>query len=392
VSNAETPAGEAVRPILVPREIVNADSVFVVGWSVADGTFVEAGAAVCEIETSKAIESIAADQSGYVRIVAAAGAEVPVGGVLGYVTATADAPLPSAVLAPGAGASGAAAANAPGAVATWSQPGLDQVQFSAKARLKIAELGLDLSMFAGRAFVREQDVAEIARSHAESTEQVDPSAARDARGAFKVEALGPIQRRVARVMEQSVAAIPAACLERLVDLAPVRARARALATETKAVVTEVDLLVAALAQACTKFPHFNGYIAADHNLHLFEQVNVGVAVDVEGDLYVVVVKNAAEKALTAIAKELRGLQYLAQRRRLGTEHLTGGTITITSMLGRGVHRFEPIPYPQQAAILGIADPAPGQTHAALTLVFDHRVANGSQAAAFLAAVAEELCA
>lgn len=388
MSGTPTSATEAVRSILVPREIVNADSVFVVAWSVADGSFVEAGATVCEIETSKAIESIIAGHSGYVRIVAAAGAEVPVGGVLGYLTARADAPLPATDAAAegvGAFASGHGSA-ADAARASELPPGVGQAQFSAKARLRIAELGLDLALFAGRAFVREQDVAEVARQRADQTQE----AAHDPRGTFNVEPLGPIQRRVARVMEQSVAAIPAACLERLIDLAPVRARARALAGETKAVVTEVDLLVAALARACTKFPHFNGYLAADHNLHVFAQVNVGVAVDVEGDLYVVVVKNAAEKSAAAIAKELRGLQYLAQRRRLGTEQLTGGTITITSMLGRGVHRFEPIPYPQQAAIIGIADPAPGQSHAALTLVFDHRVANGSQAAAFLAAVAEEL--
>jgi pyruvate dehydrogenase E2 component (dihydrolipoyllysine-residue acetyltransferase) len=353
--------------ILVPREIVNADSVYVVRWAVPDGALVETGAALCEIETSKAVVTLEAEQPGYVRHRAAVGDEVPIGGVLGYITAQLDTALPSAT--PTASATAAA------------------VQISAKARQKIEELGLDVALFAGRGFVRERDVLEIAAELQAATQQRD-----DPRGPFRLEPLGPIQRRVARVMEQSVAAIPAAYLERMIDLAPVRERARALAGTSKIVVTEVDLLVAAVAQACTQFPHFNSFVTTDYQLHRFEQVNVGVAVDVEGDLYVVVVRDAAAKSPAAIAKELRGLQYIAQRRRLSAEQLSGGTITVTSMIGRGIHRFQPIPYPHQAAIIGIADTEPDSTRAALTLVFDHRTANGSQAAAFLAAIAANLSA
>ncbi len=346
-------------PILVPREIVNADAVFVIRWIASDGVLVEAGAPLCEIETSKAVVTVEAEYPGYVRQHAAVGDEVPIGGVLGYITAELGSALPKA----------------PASAAPEAPP---SARISAKARQKIEELGLDVGLFAGRALVREQDVLEVAAQRG--------SAAEDPRGPFQLEPLGPIQRRVARVMEQSVAAIPAAVLERSIDLGPVRRRARELAGESKLVVTEVDLLVEAVARACGQFPRFNCFVTADYQLHRFAQVNVGVAVDVEGDLYVVTVRQAETKSAAAIAKELRGLQYLAARRRLGVEHLSGGTITVTSMIGRGVHHFQPIPYPHQAAIVGIADTEPGSSRAALTLVFDHRVANGSQAAAFLAAI------
>jgi len=361
-----TAAADAVsgaHPILVPREIVNADSVYVVRWAVGDGAFVEPGAALCDIETSKAVMTLEAEHGGYVRQQAAVGDEVPVGGVLGYVTKEADAPLPVAD----------AGARAPGGAPS-------SIRFSGKARQKIEELGLDLALFAGRGLVREQDVVEVA-----AAQRAGAAARQDARGPFRLEPLGAIQRRVARVMEQSTA-IPTSALERLVELGPVRERARALAQATTRVVSDVDLLVAAVAQACVAHPRFNAFVTADYQLHFFEHVNVGVAVDVEGDLYVVVVRDAAAKAPADVARELRGLQYLAQRRRVGVEQLSGGTITVTSMIGRGVHHFRPIPYPQQSAIVGIADLEPGTTRAALTLVFDHRVANGSQAAAFLAAI------
>jgi len=355
--------------IFVPREIVNADSVYVVSWAAADGAHVEVGDPLCDIETSKAVETVHAGRAGYVRHVAAAGDEVAVGGTLGYITEKADSPLPSSA-APKPRATAAAAAGT--------------ATFSAKARRKLDELGLDESLFAGRGMVREEDVLAVA------AQQHAPARREDARGPSRLVALGPIQRRVAKVMEHSVAAIPASYLECTIELAPVRRRAQELAAESKLVLTEVDLLVAAVATAAAAHPNFNCFLTADYQLQLFEQVNVGVAVDVDGDLFVVVVRDAAAKLPAAIAKELRGLQYLAVRRRLGAEHVSGSTITVTSMLGRGVHRFQPIPYPEQAAIVALSDVHPGSSRAALALVFDHRVANGSKAAAFLAAIAEAM--
>jgi len=361
-----------VQPILVPREIVNADAVFVVKWLVEEGARVESGQDVCEIDTSKAITAIAAEHTGYVRQLAAVGSEIPVGGVLGYLTERPDTPLP--------GGSGRPPDAAPSAATIAGS-----VQISAKARRAIEELGLDSSLFAGRSVVRESDVRAVAAKVTTGKQlRSDP------RGPFRLEAMGPIQRHVAHVMEKSVAAIPASYLERTIDVAPVRERAQRMGSEWNTVVTEVDMLVVAVAQACAKLPQFNAFVTDDYQLHVFEQVNVGVAVDVTGDLYVVVVKNAAERPPKEIAKELRGLQYLALRRRLSSEQTSGGTITVTSMIGRGIQRFQPIPYPQQAAIVGIADVEPGTSRSALSLVFDHRIANGSQAAQFLAEIDEAL--
>jgi len=400
----DTNSASGVHAIEVPREIVNADSVYVVSWAVADGDRVETGAALCDIETSKAVVTVEAEAGGYARPLAAVGDEVPVGGLLGYVTDRPDTPLPVAT----GGAAASAAASAAPAVAASPQDAVQAAaiatRISAKAQRRIEELGLDVALFAGRGIVREEDVLAVAAARkAEAGTPRDAAgagreaarhdvkpAADDARGPSELKPMGPIQRRMARVMEQSVAAIAASSLERIVDLAPVRERARVLGAERKIVVTEVDLLVHAVGAACRDFPEFNGYATADHQVRLFEQVNVGVAVDAAGDLYVVVVHDAAAKEAGAVAKELRSLQYLAARKRLSVEQVSGGTVTVTSMLGRGVHRFVPIPYPEQAAIIGLSDTEPDTTRATLVLVFDHRVANGGRAAAFLAAVAEGL--
>lgn len=361
-------AAAAAEPILVPREHVNDDTVFVTEWTVADGTKTAGGAVVCNIETSKAIVEVEAPGAGFVRHLARVGDEVPIGGVLGYVTAAADTPLPAAESSPSPAATAAAAGDA-------------GAQISAKARKKMEELGLDPALFAGRRNVREKDVLEMAAEM--RTPQEDP------RGPSRLEPLSPVQRRTARVMEQSVASIPSSSLERTIDLAALRARAKAVAAESKGVVTELDLIVVGVARACVQMPSFNAHVTEGYQLQLFERVNVGVAMDLEGQLFVPILKDAAAKTPAAIAKELRSLLYLTQRKRLDAGHLTGGTITVTSMMGRGIQRFVPIPYPQQAAIIGLADPAPGDdAHTALVIVFDHRIANGSDAARFLATVEE----
>jgi len=359
-SEASTPG--VMQVVLVPREIANADSVYLVSWSVDEGTFVDTGTVLCEIETSKAIVPVEAKHGGYLRQQASIGAEVPTGGVLGYIMARADAPIPGA-----------------------PQNTVAPARISAKARRMIEDRGLDLALFSGSGFVRESDVLRVAESLQPGIEDQD-----DSRGPFRLEPLGPIQLRVARAMEQTLAAVPVSYLERSIDFSAVRDRAQEVMQEAKILVSPVDLLVTAVAKVATQFPRFNGFVAADYQLHLFEQVNVGVAVDVEGDLYVVVVKNAATKSPAAIAKELRQLQHLAQRRHLTIDQLSGGTITVTSMIGRGVHRFLPIPYPNQAAIIGIADPEPRSGQCSLVLGFDHRITNGSHAAAFLEAVGKAI--
>lgn len=361
-SRSEPAATGIIQTMVAPREVVNADSVYLVTWSVPDHTLVEPGTAVCEVETSKAIVAIEAEHRGYLRHRAVAGEEVLIGGVLGYITTQADTPLPMAPRAAG------------------PEPSAP-MKISAKAKRMIEELGLDLALFSCYRFVREREVLEIAASFRSGAQPQ-----RDLRGEFRLEPLRPIQRRVARVMEESAARTPAAYMQRVIDLALVRERANEIMRTSKVLVSPVDLLVAAVAKAGKHFPSFNGFLTSDYQLQLFEQVNVGVAVDVEMDLYVVVVKNVAAKSPEAIAKELRTLQYLAQRRRLTIDHLTGGTITVTSMLGHGIHGFQPMLYPQQAAIVGIAESEPDSTRAALTLGFDHRIANGSQAAAFLGAI------
>ncbi len=73
--------------IRVPRETVNDDTVTVQSWHAAHGARVTAKQLVAGIETSKAVLDVEADAEGYLEIIHPAGAEVPIGELIGRVLA-----------------------------------------------------------------------------------------------------------------------------------------------------------------------------------------------------------------------------------------------------------------------------------------------------------------
>lgn len=76
-------------PVTAPKLNNNDETYVLLEWLVAEGQQVAEGAPLMELETSKAVEEIAAPASGYLRTRAAAGSEVAVGAVLAELVPTA---------------------------------------------------------------------------------------------------------------------------------------------------------------------------------------------------------------------------------------------------------------------------------------------------------------
>ena len=132
---------------------------------------------------------------------------------------------------------------------------------------------------------------------------------------------------------------------------------------------------------------------AGEEIRLLREVHVGLAVDTDRGLVVVVVRNANQKGLSAIATELR---TLVERARVGgslPDDLSGGTFTVTNLGMYEVDAFTPIINLPESAILGVGRikerPAAVDGEVCvrqmvwLSLTFDHRVVDGAHAARFL---------
>jgi pyruvate dehydrogenase E2 component (dihydrolipoamide acetyltransferase) len=107
-----------------------------------------------------------------------------------------------------------------------------------------------------------------------------------------------------------------------------------------------------------------------------------------------------KKSISDLSVEMAALAEKARNRKLSIEEMQGGTFTVTNLGGIGATNFTPIINSPEVAILGISRASlhpvfrDGEFKPRLTLPlalsFDHRVADGADAARFLRWVAEAL--
>jgi pyruvate dehydrogenase E2 component (dihydrolipoamide acetyltransferase) len=120
-------------------------------------------------------------------------------------------------------------------------------------------------------------------------------------------------------------------------------------------ITFLPFVVKAVTAALKEFPHFNSSLdRTGEALVLKRYFHVGVAVDTENGLVVPTIKNADQKGLFDLARELEDLSTRARTRKLTPGDLQGGTFSISSLGGIGGSFFTPIVNHPEVAILGVS--------------------------------------
>lgn len=158
-------------------------------------------------------------------------------------------------------------------------------------------------------------------------------------------------------------------------------------------------IVHATAQALKDAPLLNTAFV-EEQLVQRGNINLGVAVDVDGQLIVPVIKNADQLAVDEIDKKIKELKAKAEENKLTMEDISEGTFTVTNSGVFGSSFFTPIISHPQSAILGIAGiierPVVREGEivirpiCTLCLSYDHRIIEGSVAVKFLASVRDLL--
>jgi len=156
-------------------------------------------------------------------------------------------------------------------------------------------------------------------------------------------------------------------------------------------VTMLAFLIKACVAALKKFPDFNASLDGE-NLVYKKYYHIGFAADTPNGLVVPVVKNADQKGVLAIAKEMGELSSKAREGKLGPTDMQGGCFSISSLGGIGGTYFTPIINAPEVAILGVCRSSTrpvwdGKQFAPrlilpLSLSYDHRVIDGASAARF----------
>ncbi len=158
-------------------------------------------------------------------------------------------------------------------------------------------------------------------------------------------------------------------------------------------VTMLAFLIKASVAALKKYPEFNASLEpGGENLILKKYFNVGFAADTPNGLVVPVIKNADQKSIIDIAKEMSELAAKAREGKLSPTEMQGGCFSISSLGGIGGTFFTPIINAPEVAILGVSKSSMKPTWNGkefvprmilpMSLSYDHRVVDGAAGARF----------
>jgi len=429
----------------MPKLGLTMDSGTIIRWLVDVGAEVTKGDAALLIETDKVESEVEANGTGRIHITGVAGETYACGDVIGWflepgeqpptvasptavpVATNAGAPV-AAVSVAAAPASGGRLLASPNARRVAAERGVDLTRIvgtgpggrivsedvaagptGAAARVSATtfakdlarELGVDLSAVRCNGPDPRIDRADVVRHVREQlAARAEPAAPPDLPLFQEPSSTIPMtgmRGRIAQRMHTSLQSMAQLTLTMDVDMGAVAAHRAAIDSSSKPRYT--DYIVAAAAGALAQHPIVNSQIADGH-LALLPEINVGLAVAVDGGLVVPVVQRADTMSLDDLSAETARLAEAARSGTLSLADLEGGTFSVTALGMFGVDVFTPVINPPNTAILGVGRLREGTrwdhnvpvktTVLTLSLTWDHRAFDGAPAAEFVASIRDRL--
>ncbi len=274
----------------------------------------------------------------------------------------------------------------------------ERVKISPIARKLAQEYAIDVSSVAGTGpggRITKDDIMRVVEASKTAPPAAVPAPAAATSSATTIPLTG-IRGRVAERMYESWNTIPRVTEVMHVDMSATVAFREAMQNQWEQQfgvrISLNDLITKAVAVALSRHPRLNATMG-EREVRVHDQINIGVAVNLDEGLIVPVVRQVDQKDLGQISRESRELAERARSGRLQLDDLSDGTFTITNLGTTGIDLFTPIINPPQVAILGVGmiqrrpvvvgDALAIRPSAYLCLVFDHRAVDGVPAARFL---------
>ncbi len=224
-------------------------------------------------------------------------------------------------------------------------------------------------------------------------------------GPVEVEPLRSIRRKVARKMVTSMALVPhVAHMDEadVTDLDAFRVKERERRGDgAGGRLTLLSFVMKAVTAGLRTAPSFNASLDPFREEIIFKKYyNIGFAADTGRGLVVPVIKETDRKSIVQLADEIYDKAVDARDGKLPPEHMRGGTFTITNIGPLGGTALMPtINYPEVAILaMGKVQEKPVvrdgeiviRKMLPLTFAFDHRIADGADAARFVAELVRQL--
>jgi pyruvate dehydrogenase E2 component (dihydrolipoamide acetyltransferase) len=374
----------------------------IVKWLVHEGASVTEDQNLVEIETDKAIVTLPSPHAGTVtRLHGKEGDIIKVGQVLVSFDDQSDAaPSPRPTEKKDQGSVVGTIGEQEELVAP-PQPA-QAILATPAVRHRARELRIDLGNVHGRGpggRITRDDVEQAAEK-----QPVKGTTEPDVYGAVDRIPLRGLRRTIAKRMQEARQRVPDVTIWEdadITDLDSVRLKQRKGAAEKGIKLTYLPFVIKAALAALRAHPYLNATLDDETEQILVKKYyNIGIAVDTTDGLMVFSIKQADQKNILELAKEISVLAEKARTRKLELAELKGSTFTITNYGVIGASYGTPIINYPEVGILGIGkiEDRPVVKDAQivirkimpLSLAFDHRVIDGVEAARFLNVVIEHL--
>ena len=287
---------------------------------------------------------------------------------------------------------------------------------SPKARKFARELGVDINQVAGSqkdGRVVEDDIKKFVSSNSKNNVVVKDSKPDKIKNEFEHSDFGEIEiKDIPRVkklsskyLTNSWTTIPHVTNHDEADITEMESFRSSLTdmyTGEKIKITPLAFIIKALVASLKKFPSFNSSIdeIETGKMTLKKYYHIGIAVDTPNGLMVPKIRNANNKKISLISKELKKVSKLCRNLKIDKKELFGGSMTITSLGGIGGSFFTPIINYPEVAILGVGRSQKKnvffngkfqvRTMLPISLSYDHRIIDGAEAARFNNDIKENL--
>ncbi|MDC0351853.1 2-oxo acid dehydrogenase subunit E2 [Candidatus Pelagibacter sp.] len=279
---------------------------------------------------------------------------------------------------------------------------------SPKARKFARELGVDITQVVGSekdGRVVEEDIKKFVSSTTKNINEIKEDKIKKIKNEFEHSDFGEIEiKDIPRVkklssvyLTNSWTTIPHVTNHDEADITEMenfRSSLTDMYTGEKIKITPLAFIIKALVASLKKFPSFNSSIdeIETGKMTFKKYFHIGIAVDTPNGLMVPKIRNADNKKISLLSKELKDVSELCRNLKIDKKELFGGSMTITSLGGIGGSFFTPIINFPEVAILGVGKSQKKQifingkfqtrTMLPISLSYDHRIIDGAEAARF----------
>jgi pyruvate/2-oxoglutarate dehydrogenase complex dihydrolipoamide acyltransferase (E2) component len=346
--------------IIISKEAANDDGATIVKVYVPDRSPVHKGSPIIDLETSKAVYTIEAQQDGFVRFFCKEGDDLPIGALVATIHASVE-------------DCDGQVRNFPG---TKDEMAATGPRFSKQALEVISRCAIPMEAFNGLDFVTKADAERIAGISTSGSFGQQERISDD----VKIEKLSRAKRsEIESLTSVNTLGLPST-LTISVNTHPIESAVQCFPGVLQG--SLLPVIIYETSRLLRKYPELNSYYHQG-SIGLYASVHIGVALDIGLGLKVVTLSHSDQKSIQEIAKELLGAIDKYTAKRLTADDITGSTFTITDLSAVNIGAFTPLINKGQSAILGISVIDRESHKSILSFTFDHRVANGREAGMFL---------